>query len=135
LQWDKPHCSMNAINFMMLIILSLAYFHVKAQPHNQQIIYTQKVTRDDRMFEKTFSNKRGTLTLTNDSLIFKCKKEKLADFNFSIPYSDIRTIKAFYGFLYPNRIKIRTKHGEAYRLFTYKKKSILRITREKIENK
>ncbi len=125
---------MKIINRIFFSILLTSSTYATGQINNQQIIYTQKVTRDDRMFEKPFSNKRGVLTLTKDSLIFKCKKEKLADFNFSIPYTQVLTIKPFYGFLYPNRIKIRTKSGKAYRLFTYKKRHILRITSERIKS-
>lgn len=125
---------MNKIKFVGLIIFSQFYFYSNAQTLNDRIRYSQKVTRECRISEKPFSNKRGVLLLTNDSLIFKYKKEKLSEFNFSVSYEDIRTIKPFYGFLYPNRIKIRAKSGEWYRLFTYKKRHILRITREKMKS-
>lgn len=125
---------MKTINWIVFSILLTSSIYATGQINEQKIVYTQKVTRDDRMFEKPFSNKSGLLSLTNDSLIFQCKKENLAEFNFSIPYSDLLTIKSFYGFLYPNRIKIRTKSGKGYRLFTYKKRHILRITREKMKS-
>lgn len=125
---------MNKKKLVMLLICLFLYRYARSQNNSGQIIYTQKVTRDDRMFEKPLSNKRGLLTLTNDSLIFQCKKAKLSEFNFSIPYTQIQYIKPLYTFLFPNRIKIRTKNGKSYRLFTYKKRHILRITREKMKS-
>ncbi|NBP67819.1 MAG: hypothetical protein EBR30_07325 [Cytophagia bacterium] len=125
---------MKILKVILFSVLLTSSIHATGQINDEQLIYSQKVTRECRIFDKPFIVKRGVLQLTKDSLIFKCKKEKLAKYNFSILYSDIKTIRPFYGFLYPNRINIRTKHGEWYRLFTYKKRSILKITRERIKS-
>lgn len=125
---------MKTKELVLLSVFMLLHFCANCQSANRQIIYSQKVIRDDAMFERPISTKVGFVSLTSDSLIFTCKKERLSRFNFSIPYTQIQAINTFYGFLIPNRIKIRTKDGESYRLFTYKKRNILRITKERMSN-
>jgi hypothetical protein len=117
-----------------VLFLLIGNINAICQMNEAGVLYSQTVTRDDNFFATPFTVKRGTLLLTNDSLIFKSKKSKHSRFSFSIPYDQIKYIKHPYAFLIPNRIKIRTKNGETYRLFTYKKKHIIKITREHLEN-
>lgn len=97
------------------------------------VLYSQKVLRDDRMFEDMFRAKRGMLFLTDTGIAFKSRRPNHSRFDFSIPYDQIKSIKTFYGFLIPNRIKIKTTTGEKYRLFTYRKRKIIKITRDQME--
>jgi hypothetical protein len=114
-------------------VILLIHLYVFGQIQNENIIYRQKVLRDDRMFENMFKSKRGELILTSDSLRFICKDNTKSKFNFSIPYYDIESIKPYYGFLIPNRIKIKTYSGKKFRLFTYKKRMIIKKTRKKMD--
>jgi len=93
-----------------VLFLLIGNINAICQMNEAGVLYSQTVTRDDNFFATPFTVKRGTLLLTNDSLIFKSKKSKHSRFSFSIPYD------------------------ETYRLFTYKKKHIIKITREHLEN-
>ncbi len=117
-----------------IICLLLLTFTVKGygQQKFDNVFYSQRVIRDDKMFVEPFSVKRGYLMLTNDSLVVVMQKAKKARFNFSVSYSVIKSIRPFYGFVFPNRIKIKTHTGESYRLFTYRKRSIIKLTRAKM---
>lgn len=121
---------------MTIAFLILLIGTVKAQGNvgRDSVLFSQKVVRDDKMFEDVFRAKRGTLFLTNQKMEFKSKRPSHSRFDFSIPYSQIKSIRRFYGFVIPNRIKIKTETGEAYRLFTYKKGKIIKITRKQIAN-
>lgn len=120
-----------------LIIVALTMYPLLAAANNTErcdsIIYSQKVIRDDRMFHDMLRAKRGMLVLTNEALEFRSKRPGHARFDFSIPYNNIKYIRPFYGFIIPNRIKIKTNTGETYRLFTYKKRKIINITQAQID--
>jgi hypothetical protein len=125
---------MKTKELVSLSVFMLLHLCANSQSANQEVIYTQKVTRDDAMFVHPVSTLVGFVSLTSDSLIFTCKKKGVSRFNFSLPYTQIKSIDTFYRFLIPNRIEILTKDGESYRLFTYKKRNIIRITRERMSN-
>ena len=46
-------------------------------------------------------------------------------------YAEIAKIKRYRGMLLPNRIGIRTAENRTFRIFTYKRKTILNILRER----
>lgn len=94
--------------------------------------YSQKVERDDRFFRHMLNGGKGTVILTEDSLIFRTKKERNKVFNFAMSYCQIKSIHNWRYFLWPNRIHIQRKGGGSYRLFTYKRKTLIRLTREKM---
>lgn len=116
------------LGFLILLIGS-----IKAQGNvRDEVLYSQKVIRDDKVFKAPLKVKRGVLSLTKDSLIFRSERPENSRFNFSISYDQISYIRRPIGFLIPNRIKIHTIKGESYRLFTFKKREIIRITRERM---
>ena len=97
-----------------------------------QIPYRQKVHRDDRYFSHWLRGGKGYVTLTDDSLIFKTDKKKNGVFNFALAYCEIKSIRTWYFFLCPNRIRIKVINDGSYRVFTYKRKNIIAITRGKM---
>ena len=97
-----------------------------------KIPYSQKVERDDRFFRHMLNGGKGVVTLTEDSLIFKTKKARNKVFNFAMSYCQIRSIGNWNYFIWPNRIHIRRKSGGSFRLFTYKRKTIIRLARERM---
>jgi hypothetical protein len=122
-------------NFLIILPVNWLFVHAvtaSAFMVTDTILYEQKVFRDDRMFEDIFRSKVGILYLTDKKLEFKCKRPGHDRFNFSIPYGEIKSIRTFYGYVIPNRIKIRTTSGESFRLATYKRRKIIRITREQM---
>jgi hypothetical protein len=124
-------------NFLIILFVSrfsLHSFTVSAFTVTDTILYEQKVFRDDRMFKDIFRTKKGTLYLTDQQLEFKSHRPTHARFDFSIPYGQIKSIRTYYGFIIPipNRIKIKTISSERFRLFTYKRRKIIRITREQM---
>ena len=126
---------MNLKICIALLVISIICIQANAQNRTDRdtVFYNQNVVRD-KVFSDMFRNKRGVLSLTENNFEFKSIKAEHEKFNFSIPYDQIKSIRPYYGFIIPNRIRIRTKKGETYRLFTYKKKNIIRITRERINN-
>lgn len=96
------------------------------------ILYEQNLSRDDKMFTKIFASRRGKLFLTSDSLIFISKKVKNNWLNFSLSYKQIAFIKRVSWI--SSFIKIKTKNGYTFRLFTYKRRNIIRITKERIDS-
>ncbi len=121
--------SLTAIAFL---IIGVRIPPIYSQSTEVSVLYTQKVTRDDIFWKKPFAVVKGDLLVSDDSLIFNTSKTKYARFNFAVPYDQIRSIRPFYGFIIPNRIKVKLKNGESYRLFTYKKKEIIKRTRQKM---
>jgi hypothetical protein len=121
---------------LSISILLLFFGIVNAQGENDKdsVLYRQKVIRDDKVFVAPFKIKRGILSLTKDSVIFTTERPENSRFNFSVSYDQIRYIRRPIGFLIPNRIKIKTISGESYRLFTFKKRDIIKITRKQIES-
>ena len=115
----------------LLAIVSTALILLPCNGQSSNVIYKQSVQRDDLFFIEMFSH-RGTILLTQDSLIFKIRRNRPSELNFSLAYGQIKSIKVFYGFLIPNRIKIKSIEGTSYRLFTYKKRKIIQLTREKM---
>jgi ABC-type transporter lipoprotein component MlaA len=119
------------IHFTFQLLCVIILF---GQGKAQETLYQQKVVRDDQHFRyKPFLHKRGMLSLTNDSVKFETFNSKFTSFNFSFPYHEIKSIRVFYGYIVPNRIKIRLTNGTSYRLFTYRKKEIIAKTREKMQ--
>lgn len=121
---------------LMYPLVSLLVFQtsfVYSQVPASTVLYAQRVTRDDTFWKKPFAVIKGDLLIRHDSLAFNTSKTKYARFNFVVPYDQIRSIRLFYGFIIPNRIKVKLKSGESYRLFTYKKKEIIRMTRQKMK--
>lgn len=123
---------MNARMTIAFLILMIGTLKTQGNVVRDSVLFSQKVVRDDKMFEDIFRAKRGTLLLTSQKMEFKSKRPSHSRFDFSIPYSQIKSISRFYGFVIPNRIKIKTETGETYRLFTYKKRKIIKITREQM---
>lgn len=118
---------MKLLAIFILLVLTIA---VRGQ---SLIIYEQKVKRDDLIKVEGFKSRRGLISLTEDSLRFIILDKRPTQLNFRLAYSEIKSINIFFGFLLPNRIKIKTWDGNSYRLFTYKKKEILRITKSKLK--
>jgi|GEM_PF-4960052 hypothetical protein len=123
---------MNSRIIIAFLILTIGTLNAQGNIVKDSVLFSQKVVRDDKMFEDVWRAKRGTLLLTNQKIEFKSKRPNHSRFDFSIPYSQIKSIRPFYGFVIPNRIKIKTETGATYRLFTYKKKKIIKITREQM---
>lgn len=125
-------CPLLILLFMKLsfIILSLTFSPLVYG--QTKIIYEQKAKRDDLIKVEGFDNRKGVITLTEDSISFKIIEARPTQLNFSLAYSEVKSINVFYGFLIPNRIKIRTWDGESFRLFTYRKKHLIRQTRARL---
>jgi hypothetical protein len=126
---DKQIKIMNSGMTVAFLILTIGTLKAQGDVVKDTVLFSQKVVRDDKMFEDAFKTKRGILLLTSQKMEFKSKRPSHARFDFSIPYNEIQSIRTFYGFVIPNRIRIRTKAGQTYRLFTYKKRTIIKITR------
>jgi hypothetical protein len=98
------------------------------------VIYSQKVRREDHLnFVEMFQNRRGIIFLTKDSISFVVKKKKNKKFNFSLPYSEIVSIRKGNTFIYPNIIKIKTTSGYKFKLFTFKRRNIIRVAGERMQ--
>ncbi|GIV37376.1 MAG: hypothetical protein KatS3mg032_1755 [Cyclobacteriaceae bacterium] len=97
------------------------------QNFEKEGIFSQKVRRDD-----VVPSRRGVLYLTSDLLIFKTLKPKAEKYNFSIAYHEIQSIRPFYGFIIPNQIRLYRKDETSLRLLSYRKKEIIKRTRQKI---
>jgi hypothetical protein len=90
-----------------------------------EIIYEQKVARDDISIRQSLRGSGGAIYLWNDSVAFKANKEKNRRINFSVAYNDIKQVVRVNYLFFPNRILIRLKDGQKYRLFTYKRRTII----------
>ena len=97
------------------------------------VLHSQKVQREDVPFKQHFNGCAGILTLTNNQIIFVAKKSKNDKINFVIAYSDILIIKPINILFFPNRIRIETKDGHNYKLFTYKREKIIEVVRNKLK--
>lgn len=117
---------------IVFLVIGVEMPSIYSQSTESGVLYTQRVTRDDIFWKNPFVVVKGDLIIRDDSLGFKSYKTKNAHFNFGISYNQIRSIRPFYGFIIPNRIKIKLKDGQSYQLFTYKKKEIITRTREKV---
>jgi len=84
------------------------------------------------LFTKVFYPRNGRIYLTNDSLVFKAKDIYNDVFNFSIAVCEIRYIRTYYNFIVPNRIRIMTKRTGSVRIFTYRRRKLIRLTRERM---
>src|SRR5690242_17748629 len=117
--------------FVMILIFGLSASQAQER---QGVIYSQKAQRDDKIWYFHFMRDRhGRVTLTEDSLVFTSRKVSTAFFNFAFAYCDIQSIRTWYAdMLIPNRIRIKTKNDGAVRLFTYKRRTLIRLTREKM---
>lgn len=94
-------------------------------PAKAQIIYEQRLSRADLSVSEAMNGTRGTIYLTNDSVTFKARKAGNERINFGLSYNQISSIRRVNPLLFPNRILIRLKDGEKYRLFTYRRRKII----------
>lgn len=109
----------------------LVFVKANCQNSEKENTFSQKVRRDDIV-----PSRRGVLYLTSDSLIFKTLKPAAEKYNFAITYHELQSIRPFYGFIIPNQIKLYLKDGTSLRLLTYRKREIIKRTRQKMsENK
>ena len=128
----------------MLVFLSIFALALTAKGHAQDTIYRQRgVFRENTLFDFPLVSKNGVIVLTQDSVIFDCKKRN-GKFSFSLAYSDIRNVRR-YSYLWAmlpimlldwseslsHGVKIETKNGDYY-FFTFKRKKIMEIIRSKI---
>lgn len=78
---------------------------------------------------------QGTLVLTNQAVHFRAKDPKKQTRNFTLPYSDIYRVKRRWQYVFPNRTLIRTRDGEKYTIYTYRRKKIIRTIAAMIDRK
>lgn len=113
----KPLC----IQFLLILVNSL----VSAQ-NESNVVYKQKITRDDVSVGQAIRGSRGTIYLTEDSIIFKARKDVNRKINFRVTYNEIESVKRINPLFFPNRILIRLGNDEKYRLFTYKRRQLIK---------
>ena len=121
----------------IICLLCVLFMNVSSRLDAQAklgVIYSQKAQRDDKLWYFHFMRDRhGRVTLTEDSLIFTSRKVSTSFFNFAFAYCDIQSIRTWYVDMFiPNRIRIKTKNAGAVRLFTDKRRTLIRLTREKM---
>ena len=81
-----------------------------------------------------FTHNDGTIRLTKDSLVFRCKDKRIPQkFDFALGICDILAIENYlYGGFMPNRIRIYTKK-KIIQLGTFKRRKLIRLTRKQME--
>jgi hypothetical protein len=121
------------VTALSAICMLFAYAgNVSLAQKGSTIIYSQRAERDDMFFVMPFYPRHGRVYITDDSIIFKAKDIYNDVFNFSLAICDIRYIRTYYNFIIPNRIRIMTKRTGSVRIFTYRRRTLIRLTRERM---
>ena len=81
-----------------------------------------------------FATHPGILTLTDQSVQFAADK-KPKERNFTLAYPDIYRIRRGWSLIFPNMTVIRTRDGGRYRIYTYRRKKIIRLVGIRINRK
>jgi hypothetical protein len=113
------------------IIILFCSIVVSAQ-NESGIIYKQKVARDDVPIRQAVGGTKGIIYLTSDSVIFRSRNERNIGINFNIGYTEIKKVKRINYLFFPNRILIKLKDEEKYRLFTYRRRTIVEEIRKRL---
>ena len=124
-------CALSAKRFCLCCVLCLAATSVISQD-SVTVLYRQKAQRDDRAFFHFLRSRKGFVVLTSDSLLFKSKSPRNAFYNFGFGYCELKSVRTWYGYLFPDRIRIKTKNAGAVRLFTYKRRKLIHLIRERM---
>lgn len=109
----------------LLLILSFCSLNQVDTLHTQRITYEVSPA----------NNYRGTLVLTDEYLQFQAANLKKKDRNLLIYYSDIHSVKRRWAYVFPNRILVRTRNGDKYTFYTYRRKKIVCIVAAHIDRK
>jgi hypothetical protein len=119
-------------NFLIVLSvswLSLHSFTASAFMLADTVLYEQKLNR----FYWSLRENTGKIFVTDHHLIFKAKKTKSSFMNFAVRYNQIERIRRANALLiFPNVIRIKTKNGRKYILGTYRRKKIIELTRQKM---
>ena len=119
------------LNIKPVFVLIFLTF-VPADLYGQDsVLHRQYVRRDDVSIGEGLKGTKGLLTLRQDSICFSVLDRNNETLDFMISYAEIAKIKRYRGMLLPNRIGIRTAENRTFRIFTYKRKTILNILRER----
>ena len=119
---------------LLLMFLALtASSPAMCQSNSGEILFSQKLFRDDVMFFGLLRDLRGTVFLKGDSLVFVVSKIENKRFGFAVHYSQIKSIRRTYWTLFPNRICIHMKKGCSYSLRTYKRKRIIEVAKGRMK--
>ena len=124
--------SMKMKNICICCVFCLVTTTVAVSQDTAKVLYSQKAKRDDKAFFHFLRSRKGFVILTTDSLIFRTKKASTGFYNFAFGYCELKSVRTWYGYLYPDRIRIRTKTGHCVRLFVYKRKKLLRLSHERM---
>jgi len=127
------------INF---IVVLLFFGRVSYSQEDSSVIHQQKAIREivgeslnDFIHDAVrLTNNGGTIRLTRDSLIFKCKDKRIPQkFDFALSVCEIVSIENYlYAGFMPNRIRITIK-GKIIQLGTFKRRKLIRLTRKQME--
>ena len=96
------------------------------------VIYKQKITREDVPIRQALRGSRGVIYLTNDSVVFKARKQSNREIDFRIAYHQIKSVKRVNPLFFPNRISIKLEENKKYRLYTYRRKQLIERIRNKL---
>ncbi len=96
-----------------------------------EIPFEQTVRRDDVSIFQAFQGTKGVLKLGRDSVVFRAIKASASQINFALPYTQIAKVKRYKATLFSNRIGITTLDRKTYRIFTYRRKKILKLLKSR----